>query len=77
MRGSLKKKQDISEWIKTSDYDLDTAQAMQRAGRYLYVLFLCPQAIEKRLKAVVINVTDEFPRKTHDLIRLKELYSLA
>ena len=77
MSGSPKKKQDISEWIKLSNYDLETARAMQRAGRYLYVLFCCQQAVEKRLKAVVINITEEFPPKTHDLIRLIELAKIG
>lgn len=73
MKNDSKKRQDILEWAKLSNYDLETALAMQKAGRYLYVLFCCQQAVEKRLKAVVINVTDELPPKTHDLIRLKEL----
>lgn len=73
MKNDYKKKQDVLEWVKLSDYDLETAQAMQKAGRYLYVLFCCQQAVEKRLKAIVINITEEFPPKTHDLIRLMEL----
>ncbi|PIP19529.1 MAG: DNA-binding protein [Candidatus Omnitrophica bacterium CG23_combo_of_CG06-09_8_20_14_all_41_10] len=73
MKSNSKKKQDVLEWIKLSDYDLEAARAMQRAGKYLYVLFCCQQAVEKRLKAVVINTTGEFPPKTHDLIRLIEL----
>lgn len=77
MNGNSKKKQDISEWIKLSEYDLATARAMQKAGKYLYVLFCCQQAIEKRLKAVVINITGEFPPKTHDLVRLMELAKIS
>ena len=77
MKNNSKKKQDVSEWIKLSDYDLETARAMQRAGKYLYVLFCCQQSVEKRLKAVVINVTGEFPPKTHDLIRLIELAKIG
>ena len=38
-------------WIELSDYDLETAQAMLISGRYLYVGFMCHQAIEKILKA--------------------------
>jgi len=36
-------------------------------------LFCCQQAIEKRLKALVVNATDEFPPKLHDLTRLADL----
>lgn len=66
-------KRDISQWIKLSDYDIKTAKAMQEKGRYLYVLFCCQQAVEKRLKALVIKTTQTFPPKLHDLIRLADL----
>jgi len=36
-------------WIEISDYDLDTAEAMLESKRYLYVGFMCHQAIEKQL----------------------------
>lgn len=68
-----KKTRDIAHWIKLSDYDVETATAMHKTGRYLYVLFCCQQAVEKRLKALVVRATDEFPPKSHDLIRLLDL----
>ncbi len=77
MSENSKKNQDILEWIKLSEYDLETARAMQKTGRYLYVLFCCQQAIEKRLKAALINITNEFPPKTHDLDKLIELTKIA
>lgn len=46
MKNDSKKRQDILEWVKLSIYDLETALAMQKAGRYLYVLFCCQQAVE-------------------------------
>jgi HEPN domain-containing protein len=61
---------DIKQWINQSDYDLKTAVAMQKSGRYLYVLFCCQQAIEKRLKGLVIKQAREMPPRTHDLLRL-------
>ena len=64
---------DIQQWIKQSDYDLETAVAMQKAGRYLYVLFCCQQAVEKRLKGLVIQETHEMVPRTHDLLRLTGL----
>ncbi len=41
----------IKYWVDLSDYDFDTALAMQQSGRYLYVGFMCHQTIEKILKA--------------------------
>ncbi len=66
-------KTDITQWVELSDYDMETAIAMQRAGRYLYVLFCCQQAVEKRLKALIVKFKGQFPPKTHDLIRLLDL----
>ena len=53
-----------------SDYDFDTAEAMLRTGRYLYVGFMCHQTIEKALKAYWSLVLDEPPLKIHHLSRL-------
>ena len=41
----------IRYWVDISEYDLATAEAMLTTGRYLYVGFMCHQAIEKILKA--------------------------
>lgn len=67
---------DINYWIEIAEYDIETAQAMFKTKRYLYVLFMCQQAVEKTLKALVTKETEKFPPKTHDLIQLVELTSL-
>ena len=59
-------------WIKMSDYDLETAEAMLATGRYLYVGFMCHQTIEKILKARWSNRLEEPPLKIHSLSRLAE-----
>lgn len=60
-------------WIEQARYDLETAHAMQVSGRYLYVLFCCQQAIEKALKAIIANQSNEFPPRIHTLMRLAEI----
>ena len=60
------------EWIQLSDYDFGTAEAMLKSGRYVYVIFCCQQAIEKRLKAIIAEETANIPPRTHDLLRLAE-----
>ncbi len=64
---------DIEYWINLSRYDIKTADAMYKSKRYLYVLFTSQQAIEKMLKALVTKNTNQFPPKTHDLLRLADL----
>ncbi len=62
---------DARAWIEASRYDLATAQAMLGARRYLYVLFMCQQSLEKLLKACVIARRGVFPPRIHDLLRLE------
>lgn len=60
------------KWVDQAGYDLETARAMLDAGRFLYVLFCCQQAIEKALKAIIVERTDEFPPRIHSLPRLAQ-----
>ena len=69
----------VEYWIELAQYDLDTAKAMLKSKRYLYVGFLCNQVIEKILKAYFVKIKKEQPPYTHKLIRLAEesnLYKL-
>ncbi len=50
---------------------------MFRAGRYLYVLLCCQQAIEKYLKSVIVQRTNKLPPRIHQLARLAEIAAVA
>lgn len=67
---------DVRSWLDASRYDLETARALLKSRRYLYVLFMCQQAIEKILKACAMVKTGEFPPRIHNLARLGELGAL-
>lgn len=43
----------VKYWIELSDYDLETAEAMLKSRRFLYVGFMCHQTIEKAFKAIL------------------------
>ena len=61
-------------WFSFAEYDLATAKAMLQTKRYLYVAFMCQQAIEKILKACYVKYLVSTPPYTHKLLRLiKEL----
>jgi len=64
---------ETAEWITQAEYDIDTAQAMFEAGRYIYCVFMSHLAIEKSLKAMVVERLGEVPPKTHNLIYLLKL----
>lgn len=65
------------QWAERAWYDLDTAEAMFKAGRYLYVLFCCQQAAEKMLKSVIVRRANELPPRIHQLARLAEVARVA
>ena len=67
---------DIKSWLDASRYDLETARAMLKSRRYLYVLFMCQQSLEKLLKAFVTARKGEFPPRIHNLVRLGEVAAL-
>ena len=66
----------VERWAEQARYDLETADAMQRSGRYLYVLFCCQQAVEKAIKALITKQTQKFPPRIHNLVRLAEVATL-
>lgn len=68
----------LDYWLESAEYDLQTARAMLETGRYLYVGFMCHQAIEKALKGVFVShkPEEELPY-IHKLMRLANLSEIA
>ena len=66
-------RKDTRNFIKSSEYDLDTAQFMLETGRYIYVIFMCHLSLEKLLKALVSENKQNIPPKSHNLIYLLKL----
>jgi len=66
-------RKDTENFITSSEYDLQTAASMFESGRYIYVVFMCHISIEKMLKAIVAEATQNIPPKTHNLIYLIKL----
>lgn len=66
----------IANWIKSSSYDLKTAEHMFKTGRYIYVLFMCHLSIEKILKGLYEAALEKVAPKTHNLIYLSKAIEL-
>ena len=62
-------------WLDSAEYDLESAEAMFETGRWVYVVFMCQQAIEKLLKGLYILYSEDEPPRTHKLSRLIDFYS--
>ena len=62
----------VGHWVERAKYDLETAKAMLDTARYLYVAYMCQQAVEKLLKGIMAYQGKE-NMPVHNLIRLSEL----
>ena len=61
-----------------AEYDFETAEAMLKTERFLYVGFMCHQTIEKMLKAVIEKQqVSDIPTKIHNLLRLANIANIA
>jgi HEPN domain-containing protein len=58
-----KTRDSINNWIKSSNYDIRTAEHILRTGRYIYVLFMCHLSVEKLLKALYEAVLKKISQK--------------
>lgn len=63
----LDNKQKYDYWEDVAEYDLVTAEAMLFSGRYLYVIFMCQQAIEKLVKGLFVLYKGEEPPRIHNI----------
>lgn len=61
------------KWIELAEYDFVSAKVMLGSKRYLYVTFMCQQTVEKYLKAILTETSDEPPPYTHNLVVLAEM----
>jgi HEPN domain-containing protein len=66
----------VAHWVERAEYDLETAKAMLDTARYLYVAYMCQQAVEKLLKALIAQ-QDKENLPIHNLNRLAELAGIA
>jgi len=54
-------------WVMLSDYDIDTAKVLIAGRRWVYVAYMCHQAIERQLKGMYVYHLDKEAPKTHNL----------
>ncbi|NLL82455.1 MAG: HEPN domain-containing protein [Tissierellia bacterium] len=66
----MNSKEKYEYWLDIAQYDLETAVANYKSGRYLYVAFMCQQSIEKVVKGLHILYTNEEADRTHNIARI-------
>ena len=62
----------VEYWLDLADEDVSVAELLLKGKKYLQAGFFCHLIAEKALKAIVANITNKAPPKTHDLTKLAE-----
>lgn len=60
----------VDYWKKSASHDLETAEALIKAKKFGWALFLGHLVLEKILKALFVKKKEVFPPKTHNLVLL-------
>jgi len=63
----LDKKEKYQKWLEIAEYDLETAKIMLDSNRYIYVVFMCQQALEKLAKGIYVYSFDKEAKYTHNI----------
>ena len=50
----MKKLEKYAYWLMLSNYDLETIETLIAGKRWVYVTYLCQQAIERQLKGMYV-----------------------
>ncbi len=62
------------KWLEMAEEDIDTAEIMLKSGKYMYVSFMCQQAIEKLCKGIYVYNFNKKAPFTHNInIILKDM----
>lgn len=54
-------------WLDIAAYDLITAKSMIKSGRYVYVVFMCEQSLEKLAKGLYNFYIDDNVPRVHNI----------
>ena len=67
----------VQYWLNIAENDYSVAEDLMKTHRWLYVSFMCHQALEKTIKAYYTKQMPDDPPYIHNLTRLAEKSGLA
>jgi HEPN domain-containing protein len=67
-------KEKFEYWLDIAQYDLETANTMFNGGRWLYVVFMCQQAVEKLVKGLYTLYVDDNVPRVHNITAIVEKF---
>lgn len=66
----------VAYWIDSAEHDLEVAESLFANEKYDWCLFIAHIVLEKILKGFYVKNKDEFPPRTHDLVKLVDMAGL-
>ena len=66
----------MAYWINSADHDLEVAESLFDNGKYDWCLFIAHLVLEKILKGCYVQYNNDFPPRTHDLVKLADMAGL-
>lgn len=69
-------RREIDVWVQQAEIDLESAEKNFNQQTYYVCAFLCQQAVEKLMKALIMVKTKNAPPNLHNLRELGELIGL-
>lgn len=73
----MARKDIVKAWLEHVHEDISAAECLFQGGHWLYVAFLCHQALEKVLKAYYTAFNEDDPPYTHSHTRLLNVCGLT
>lgn len=73
----MTKESTIQGWLDHVHEDISAAEDLWKTGHWLYVAFLCHQALEKVLKAYYVATKEDDPPYTHSHGKLLDICGLT
>ena len=70
-------KKETKEWLGIAKEDREVAEMTWKSKRYVYAIMFWQQAVEKIVKAYIVEVTSTLPRKSHDIDQLLKQAKLS
>ncbi|MCL1918608.1 MAG: HEPN domain-containing protein [Peptococcaceae bacterium] len=61
-------------WLDIARYDLGVAESMAENGHWIYVVFMCQQAIEKMVKGLYSYYMPDTPPHSHNIKSIIKKY---
>ena len=70
-------KKHVKYWIDSANHDFEVAESLFENEKYDWCLFIGHLVLEKILKGYYVKNKDDFPPRTHDLVKLADMAGVA